>query len=50
MPKLVFEFKTQEDLDNWYGFYSDGGGEDGIYEGFAQEGWDYPEIKVTQES
>lgn len=50
MPKLIFEFKTKEELDKWHGIYPDGGGEDVIYDGFREDGEDYPEIKITEEN
>lgn len=50
MPKIIFEFNTQEELDEWYGLYSDGGGEDEIFKGFSENGIEYPEIKVTKEA
>lgn len=49
MPKVVFEFKTQDELDAWLGAYYDGGGESEMYESFSQNGEDYPEIKITEE-
>ena len=49
MPKVILEFKTRLDRDRWMGFYTDGGGEQEIMEGFNQENWDYPDIKTTEE-
>lgn len=49
MPKVIFEFKTKEEMDIWMGFYYDGGGEQEMYAGYEQENWDYPEIKITED-
>ena len=50
MPKLVFEFESDDDMHTWFGYYSNGGGENSIYNGWKKnEETDYPEIKITKE-
>lgn len=49
MPKVVFEFKTEAERKEWLAGWYDGGGENGIYEYFEQNGFDYPDIKITEE-
>jgi len=49
MPKIVFEFESDDDMHTWFGYYSDGG-ESSIYDDWAEnEETDYPEIKITNE-
>jgi hypothetical protein len=36
MPKLIFEFETDDEADNFMAWLSDGGGEDNLYD-FCEE-------------
>lgn len=49
MAKVVFEFKNQDDMDAWLGYWYDGGGDQEMYNCFDQNGEEYPEIKITEE-
>lgn len=48
MAKIIFEFETVEQADKWLGYYSDGGGENEMYECFSQNGEEYPKPKITE--
>ena len=49
MPKLIFDFETQEELDDWYGMFLDGGGEQEIMAGYDENEMDYPAIEISEE-
>jgi hypothetical protein len=38
MPKLIFEFETNEIRDRFLGQFCDGGGEDNMYDALQSEG------------
>lgn len=50
MPKLVLDFATQEELNDWQAFYFDGGGEQEMMECFAQNDQGYPDITFSEPS
>lgn len=49
MPKVIFEFPTEEDRDFWMGQYYDGNGEQEMMEAYYQFDKEYPDIKITEE-
>jgi len=50
MSKVILKFDDADKMQRWLGYWSDGGGEDGIYDGWSEnEPDDYPKITTTTE-
>lgn len=49
MPKIIFEFDTVEERDNFLAAYYDGGGEQEMYESYTCNGDEWPNITITEE-
>lgn len=48
-PRVIFEFKTVEDRDKWYGAYTNSG-EQEIFEYWYQDNEEVPDWKETTEN
>lgn len=49
MPKLVFDFKTVQDRNNFAGMWYDGGVEDTMYDALSDTDEGIPEYTIKEE-